>query len=124
MVDPARQLVLAGRFQGAPAAVRKWTLPHSRVWTSSKKRPAKRTVHICIHIQTTHIYIYYRCMFSEVPATEWSMFWNSPEMVLPEVRERRGLDKLKALVERRAAVSRSGQRRPFRGQQLLKPEAV
>eukprot|EP00435_Cladocopium_sp_Y103_P065046 s664_g26.t2 len=25
----------------------------------------------------------------EVPATDWQMFWNSPEMVLPEVRERR-----------------------------------
>ncbi|CAE7921160.1 GYP5 [Symbiodinium necroappetens] len=25
----------------------------------------------------------------EVPATEWGMFWNSPELVLPEVRERR-----------------------------------
>ena len=35
-------------------------------------------------------------MFSEVPATEWSMFWNSPEMVLPEVRERAGLERLKA----------------------------
>eukprot|EP00439_Symbiodinium_sp_Y106_P027542 s2808_g3.t1 len=28
-------------------------------------------------------------MQCEVPATEWGMFWNSPELVLPEVRERR-----------------------------------
>ena len=29
---------------------------------------------------------------NEVPATDWQMFWNSPEMVLPEVRERCGLE--------------------------------
>eukprot|EP00438_Fugacium_kawagutii_P022056 Skav220167 [mRNA] locus=scaffold564:326407:328827:- [translate_table: standard] len=29
------------------------------------------------------------CRWMLVPATDWQMFWNSPEMVLPEVRERR-----------------------------------
>ncbi|CAE7842887.1 CMD1 [Symbiodinium sp. KB8] len=76
----------------------------ARNWTSLALRAAREGLGRsgdCIHDQslmnTLHLHSpgepspmqTLPCRWMLVPATEWGMFWNSPELVLPEVRERR-----------------------------------
>lgn len=76
----------------------------ARNWTSLALRAAREGLGRsgdCIHDQslmnTLHLHSpgepspmqTMPCRWMLVPATEWGMFWNSPELVLPEVRERR-----------------------------------
>ncbi|CAL1169401.1 unnamed protein product [Cladocopium goreaui] len=75
-------------------------------WTSIALKAARdgfERRHDCIHDQSLMNTIHLHrprsdglspmktlpCRWMLVPATDWQMFWNSPEMVLPEVRERR-----------------------------------
>ncbi|CAE7218674.1 unnamed protein product, partial [Symbiodinium natans] len=76
----------------------------SRNWTSIALKAAREGLERsgdCIHDQSLMNTIHLHspgepspmqalpCRWMLVPATEWGMFWNSPELVLPEVRERR-----------------------------------